>query len=117
MFVAACRRSSSWLGRPVRGKRGRPRQRPKQVQADRAYDSNAHRRELRQRHIQPLLARRRVPHGSGLGVTRWVVERTLAWLHQFKRLRIRYERRPELHEAFLSLACALICQRFIHSFC
>ena len=33
------------------------------------------------------------PHGSRLGRTRWVVERTLAWLHRFRRLAVRYERR------------------------
>lgn len=29
-------------------------------------------------------------HGSGLKNTRWVVERSLSWLHQFRRLRVRY---------------------------
>jgi transposase len=55
--------------------------------------------------------RRGVAHGSGLGRQRWVVERTLAWLHQFKRLRIRWEYRADIHEAFLKLACCLICWR------
>jgi transposase len=45
-----------------------------------------------------------------------VVERTFAWLHQFRRLPIRWERRPDLHEAFLSLACALICWRQLTAF-
>jgi transposase len=98
---------------PVRGKRGRPRRRPDRVQGDRAYDSQPHRVWLRGLGIVPVLAKRNTPHGSGLGVYRWVVERTLAWLHQFKRLRIRYERRSELHEAFLSLGCALICWRHL----
>ncbi len=40
---------------------------------------------------------------------RWVVERTLSWLNRFRRLKVRYERRGDIHEAFLSLACALIC--------
>ena len=40
---------------------------------------------------------------------RWVVERTFAWLNQFRRLRVRYEKRADLHEAFLSLGCVLIC--------
>jgi len=103
---------------PVRGKRGRPRQRPKCLQGDKGYDSDAHRDWLRQRRIKPVLGRRRAPHGSGLGQHRWVVERTLAWLHQFKRLRTRYERRTDIHQAFLSLGCALICWRFISkSFC
>lgn len=94
---------------PVRGKRGRPRRRPERVQGDRGYDSEPHRQQLRQRRIEPILAKRGTPHGSGLGVFRWVVERTLAWLHQYRRLRIRYERRPDIHEAFLSIGCALIC--------
>ena len=103
---------------PVRGKVGRPRRRPQRVQGDRAYDSNWHRQQLRGLGIEPILGRRRVPHGSGLGVTRWVVERTLAWLHQFKRLRVRYERQSELHEAFFTLGCAIICWRATQkSFC
>jgi transposase len=97
----------------VRGRRGRPRQRPKQVYGDRGYDSEPLRHWLRSLRIQPVLAKRRTPHGSGLGRYRWVVERTLAWLHQFRRLRIRYERRSDIHEAFMSLACALICWRFL----
>ena len=98
---------------PVRGKCGRPRRRPERVQGDRGYDSEPHRRWLRHLGIEPVLAKRNTPHGSGLGSYRWVVERTLAWLHQFRRLRIRYERRPELHEAFMALGYALICWRFL----
>jgi len=97
---------------PLRGKRGRPRRRPQRVQGDRAYDSEPHRRALRARRIEPILAKRNTPHGSGLGVHRWVVERTLARLHQFRRLRVRYERRADIHEAFLSLARALICWKY-----
>lgn len=102
---------------PVRGKRGRPRRRPDQVQGDRGYASEPHRKVLRSLGIEPVLAQRRTPHGSGLGVHRWVVERTLAWLHQFRRLRIRYERRPDIHEAFLSIGCSLICFRRLGSLC
>src|SRR5215469_16026530 len=53
------------------------------------------------------------PHGSGLGVFRWVVERTLAWLHRFRRLALRYERRADVHETFLTLGCALITWRYL----
>lgn len=56
-----------------------------------------------------LLAMRLTEHGSGLGRWRWVVERTFAWLSQFRRLRVRYDKRADIHEAFLSLGCALIC--------
>ena len=50
-------------------------------------------------------------HGSGLGRYRWVVERTFAWLHQFKRLLVRYDRHADIHEAFLALGCCLVCYR------
>ena len=54
---------------------------------------------------------RRTPHGSGLGKDRWPIERTISWLHQFKRLRVCYDRRADIHEAFVSLACSMICWR------
>jgi len=78
------------------------------VLGDRGYDAATIRRGLRARHIVPLLAVRRTRHGSGLGRFRWVVERTFAWLSQFRRLRVRYDKRADIHEAFLSLGCALI---------
>jgi transposase len=65
-----------------------------------------------------MLAKRNTGHGSHLGHERWVVERTLSWLHQYRRLRTRYERRADMHEAFLSLACSLICLKQLRSpFC
>jgi transposase len=63
------------------------------------------------RGITPRIARRGVAHGSGLGKQRWVVQRSFAWLHAFKRLRTRYERRADIHLGLLQLACALICYR------
>jgi transposase len=62
---------------PVRGRRGRPRRRPAELYADRAYDHDKHRKLVRTRGIQPRIARRGLPHGSGLGVHRWVIERTM----------------------------------------
>jgi hypothetical protein len=104
---------------PVRGRRGRPRQRPGQVYADRACDYPAHRQQVRAKGIQPMIARRGAGHGSGLGVYRWVVEQAIALLHWFRRLRIRWEIRDDIHEAFLSIGCAIICWRRlkIHSIC
>lgn len=94
---------------PVPGKPGRPKRTPHRLYGDRAYDSHLHRMLLWIRGIEPVLAQRNTAHGSGLGTVRWVVERTLSWLHQFRRLRVRYERRADIHEAFLKLACAMIC--------
>jgi transposase len=101
----------------VGGVAGRPRRRPERLLADRAYDHEHYLVELRRRGITPVVARRRSEHGSGLGRLRWVVERTFAWLHNLKRLLVRYERRAEIHEAFLALGCCLICfRRLQHSF-
>jgi transposase len=97
----------------IRGRRGRPRRRPRVLQGDRGYDSQPHRTRLRTQGIVAVFGRRRAPHGSGLGVLRWVVERTLAWLHRFRRLAMRYERRADVHEAFLTLGCSLICWNYL----
>ena len=94
---------------PIRGTRGRPLRKPKVIYADRGYDSESHRERLRDRGIKPVIAKRRTEHGSGLGKFRWVVERTHSWLHNFRRLRIRFDRRADIHEAFLRLACSLVC--------
>ncbi|MER5322985.1 IS5 family transposase [Streptosporangium roseum] len=96
---------------PIRGLRGRPRRKPRRLYADRGYDFDKYRRLLWKRGIKPVIARRGTAHGSGLGKVRWVVERAFAWLHQFKRLRIRYERRADLHQGLLELACSIICLR------
>lgn len=93
----------------VSGKLGRPRRRPKALFADRGYDSDPVRARIRSRGIRPVIARRRTTHGSGMGVYRWVVERTFAWIRQSRRLRLRYERRPDIHQAFLHLAAIVIC--------
>ena len=93
----------------IRGRRGRPRRRPASVYGDRAYHSRATRSQLRRRRIKTKVARPTDPHGSGLGRRRWVVERTISWLHQHRRLRVRYERRADIHEAFLTIGCCLIC--------
>jgi transposase len=82
---------------------------------DRGYDAESIRQGLRDRRIIPLLAKRNTEHGSGLGRWRWVVERTFAWLNQFRRLRVRYEKQSDIHEALLSLGCALICWRFLRA--
>jgi transposase len=82
---------------PIRGHRGRPRRRPRELFADRGYDHDIYRRQLRQRGITPRIARRGVAHGSGLGRQRWVVERSFARLHAFKLLRTDYEHRGDIH--------------------
>lgn len=96
------------LRRPDRG-RGRPRKRPVKLHADKGYDYPRCRRALRARGIIPRIARRGIESSERLGRHRWVVERTLSWLNRFRRLKVRYERRADIHQAFLSFGCALLC--------
>jgi transposase len=100
---------------PITGRRVRPLRKPRCVQVDRGYDGEEFRRILRYRRIVPQIAKRCTAHGGHLGVTRWVVEHTFAWLHQFRRLRVRYERRADMHEGFLRLGCAIICWRTLRN--
>lgn len=94
---------------PNKGVRGRPLSRPRRVFADRGYDHDKNCRILHERGIPTSIARRGKPRSSGLGKVHWVVERTHAWLHHFRRLRICFERRVDIHEAFLKPGCFLIC--------
>src|SRR5262249_54563823 len=96
---------------PVRGRRGRPRRRPRSLLADRGYDHDKYRRLLRERGIAPLVARPQTEHGPRRGREPWVGERTFACLHNRRRLLLRTDRRDDIHEAFLALACCLICRR------
>jgi transposase len=100
---------------PLQGLRGRPRFRPDCLLGGRAYDAQKIRRALRARHILPLLAMRNTENLSGLGRWRWVVERTFAWMNQFRRLRLRYEKRADMHLALLTLGCILICWKFLQA--
>lgn len=98
---------------PVGGKPGPKREKPERLQGDRGYDSEPVRELLRWLGITPILGKRNTENGSGLGVFRWFVERTISWLHSFGRLRRRLDRTSKLQMAFLKLACAMICLNFI----
>jgi transposase len=106
-------------------KRGRPKSRPKELVADKAYDSAAFRQLLRRRGIKPTIPsfQRRKPknpkRGRPLRVGpayrhRWKVERCFAWMDNFRRLVVRYERRLHLYRAFCLLASILFAlNRFL----
>ena len=87
---------------------------PPELHGDKAYDSACCRRALRRRGITPRIARRGIESSQNLGRYRWVVERSLAWLVGYRRLGVRYERRADMLQAFLHLACALVCLRTLH---
>ena len=65
------------------------------------------------RGIKCRIARKGIESSERLGRYRWMVERTLAWLAKYRRLTIRYERRADIHQCFLSLGCSLICCNFL----
>ncbi len=88
---------------------GQRRKRPAKLHADKAYDIPRCRRFLHRRRIGVRIARKGIESSQRLGRHRWVIERTLAWLNRYRRLTIRYERRVDIHQAFLTLGCALIC--------
>ena len=102
----------------VAGKPGHSRRKPDALQGDLAYDSEPHRQGLRLMGIEPILPEEVIDEDTGLGETRWPVERTLSWLHQNRRLRIRYERRPDIHLGFLVLGRIKICaSALLSGFC
>jgi hypothetical protein len=91
------------------GRHGTTERLPERLYADRAYHSAGHEALLRWMGIEPVFAHRFTEHGSGLGRYRYVVERTIANVHQNRRLRVRYERRDDIHQALLTLACIKLC--------
>ena len=102
-------------------RRGRPRKRPREVVADRAYDSRAFREWLRKKGIRPTIPpierrRKRPKRGRPVEVgpgyrERWRVERLFAWLGQYRRLVVRHERLLEVFRGFVLVAFILICLR------
>jgi transposase len=98
---------------PIRTAQRHRRHRPTKLHADKAYDIPRCWAACRARRILGRIARKRVDSSQTLGRHRWVIERTFAWLNRFRRLTIRYERRAELHEAFVVLGCALVCWHYL----
>lgn len=48
---------------------------------------------------------------AGKRARRWVVERSHSWMNRFRRILVRWEKKPEHYIAFLHFACALIAFR------
>jgi transposase len=104
--------------------RGRPRTRPKELVADKAYDRQAFRRSLRRRGIKPTIptfARRYSKHPKcgrlictgPSDCQRWKVERCFGWMDNYRRLVVRYERSVEHYKAFCLIAIILWCVHLI----
>ena len=101
----------------IRTPSGQRRKRPHKLHADRAYQARASQRACRARHIQARIARKGVESKTRLGKHRWVVERSFAWLHRYRRLQVRYDRKQAIHQPFLTLAAAHLTWRAIERFC
>jgi transposase len=95
--------------------KGNLRDRPARLLADAGYGFWWVLAALLLRGIEPLIRRRGSgAHGSGLGVRRYVVERTMAWFAGFRRLRVCYERTPAAWQAMNELAACVICANRLH---
>jgi hypothetical protein len=101
------------LVEPIKRPRGRSRARPAKLHTDKAYDIRRCHAYLKERGILDRIARKGIESSERLGRFRWVAERTIAWLFQFRRLAIRWERRDDIAQALLDLGCALICFRML----
>ena len=97
----------------IGGVPGRPLETPLRVTADKGYDCQAGRDLLALAGIEARISRRREETSNHLGDVRWPIERTLSWLKQFRRLRIRWDRLSAIHEAFLQMGCLLISWRHL----
>lgn len=107
----------------VARRRGPAKRRPKTLAADRGYDSRTVRQALRRRGIQPSIPQRvwrgrrrrrgRPPKVHPASLQRWKVERSHAWLDNWRRLVTRYERHAHVYLAFLIIACLMTCLRRI----
>ncbi len=108
--------------RVPRRRGGRPKQRPEEWVADKAYDSKRFRRWLHSKEIKPTIPpyERRAKKLPKLGrpvkvgpgyAERWKVERTFAWLGNFRRLLVRHERYFSTFRAFFLIAFILMLQK------
>src|ERR1700674_4352282 len=102
-----------------RHRAGRPRQKPLRVIADKAYDSDPLRKRLRQRGIELICPHKknrvRLATQDGRALRRyrrrWIVERTIGWLGNFRRLVVRYDHSLRIYGAFFHIACFMIVLR------
>lgn len=91
----------------VKSRHGPRRWKPGKLRADKAYHSADTRAWLRELRITPRIARPGIESSERLGRHRWKIERSFAWLFDYRRLAVRYERKSSLFLAFLGLADTL----------
>jgi transposase len=98
---------------------GRPQQKPLRLIADHGYDNDLLRQQLAAQGIELIAPhrknRRKLPTQDGSPLRRykrrWAVERTFAWLGDFRRLIVRHDRSLKIYQAFFHIACFMIVLR------
>lgn len=78
------------------------------ILADAGYDSADNRWLCLREGIQPVIRHKGTDHGSGLGVTRSIVENVNAWLLNNKRLDRRHDRSASVIQSLLTTACIFV---------
>lgn len=121
--LAECRLAESTLAavKVPRSGRGRPRSHLVRVIADRGYDSDPLRMRLHQRGTELIVPYRKSVHHRRFEDKRklrryrkrWKIERTNAWLQNFRRIQVRFDRLLTVFQGFFHLACAIITLRHL----
>ena len=98
-----------------------PKKRPDILVADKGYDAKWLREELAKRGIRHKIPKRRRRGQKKEPIynekiklyycSRWIVERTNAWIQNYRRVTVRWDRYADSYDAFIEIACALICLR------
>lgn len=96
-------------------KRGRPRTKPREIVADKGYDAAALRGKLRKRGIRAMIPEKRIAQGRKKGPhyrfdkdtykKRAVIEQSIGWLKEYRRIATRYEKLALSFLAMVKLAC------------
>ena len=128
LLVASAQRAEIKLAEPtlaticVPTRWGRPKTRPKELVADKAYDSQPFRERLRCRGIRPCIPHRRGRRprpGRKAELAgyreRWHVERTFAWFGTFRRVLLRYERQVAMYLGLVTIAAIVVSLRRLTS--
>ena len=121
--LAECRLAESTLATvkvPRKG-RGRPRSHMKRIIADRGYDSDALRTRFKRRGTELIVPYRKYVRNRRFEDKRklrryrkrWKIERTNAWLQNFRRIQVRYDRILTVFQGSFHFACLIIALRHL----
>ncbi len=98
-----------------------PKKRPDILVADKGYDAAWLREAICTRNIIPKIPKRDMKRDGSVDTynhkvqpyyhDRWIIERTNAWLQNYRRITVRWDYYADSYEAFLEIACILICLR------